>query len=240
MPDSSPGVTVTQISVSGERHVGAIIDAVIDAYPRPGDLEERFAALNGQKVTFMRHGENMLGARLITSEQATLFKDGTAWLPKGKRNRGFGVPFSKVLDVVVGYNQESVLAARLKAVRDTFPETEELTKERLVEAALSQLALGREGNQPIGVFGRFQLPGMPVVHDAVWLIYEYAAEDDIADGVLYVRPEAGFSEKGSAYGRDLLRFGGEIIGLPDISFTEAIDMTDWDHERILARVRGVL
>jgi hypothetical protein len=58
------------------------------------------------------------------------------------------------------------------------------------------------------------------------------------EGVLFLRPEHGFSEHGSVFGRYLLRCGGEIIGTPVVSFADAIALTNQDYDAALALVTG--
>lgn len=89
----------------------------------------------------------------------------------------------------------------------------------------------------MAVFGRWHLPDA-VSTDAVWLLSDYAPDDKIVGGVLFVRPEVGVSEHGSLYLADLLAVGGEIVGAAVVSFAQALDMTDWDHDDVLALVRG--
>lgn len=229
-PGNIPGITVTTVSISGERHAACIVEAVAAAYPRLPDPGAAMAALDGQKVTVLRCGRNMFGAGAIVTEEGTLFKDGTALLPKGKRRNGFRLSPDDVLDVVPGYDH-ATLAARVAAVRAQFPEVRELTRERV--AALPE----ESADCTLAVFGRWRLPDA-VGTDAVWLLSNYLAEDEIVEGVLFVRPEVGVSEHGSIYLADLLAVGGEIVGAPVVSYAQALDMTRWDHDAVLALVRG--
>lgn len=66
----------------------------------------------------------------------------------------------------------------------------------------------------------------------------YDPVDDIVEGVLFLRPEYGFSENGSVFGRYLLRCGGEIVGAPVVSFADAVALTNQDYEAALALVTG--
>lgn len=224
------------VMLSGERYAGAIVDAVIAAYPKP---EIDWASLIGEKVTFMRSGENMMGARLISADEGTLFPTRhaecvAACLPKGKRSKGFGLRAEDVLDLVKGYNGQAELTRRVQDVRARFPEVKALTQERL-DALPS-----RSNDCTLGVFGTLHMPDGAICTDAVWLLDSYlnGEGNDIVEGVLYVRPDVGISEHGSVYGRDLLRFGGEIIDLPPTTLAQALAMTDWDHDDLLAYILG--
>jgi len=224
-----PGVSVTRVSISGDRHAACIVEAVVAAYPRLDDSGAGLRALDGQKVTVLRYGENMLGAGMIFTEEGTLFNGGAALLPKGKRRNGHRLGADSVLDVVPGYNHGS-LATRVAAVRAQFPEVRELTKERVaalpVESAECSLA----------VFGRWRMPH-GVGHNAVWLLNDFLS-DEIVEGVLFVPPHIGVSEHGSIYLADLLAVGGEIVDAPVVRYAKAVEMTNWDHDDVLALVRG--
>lgn len=225
-----PGVSVTRVSISGERHAACIVEAVAAAYPRLDDPAAALRALDGQKVTVLRYGENMLGAAMIFTEEGTLFNGGGALLPKGKRRNGHRLGPDSVLDVVPGYNH-AALATRVAAVRAQFPQVRELTKERV--AALP----GGSADCTLAVFGRWRMPHA-VGHDAVWLLSGFLTDDEIVDGVLFVRPHVGVSEHGSIYLADLLAVGGEIVDAPVVSYAKAVEMTNWDHDAVLALLRG--
>lgn len=129
-PRSVPGASVTRISVSGQRHAACIVDAVATAYPRVDDPTAALRALDGQKVSVLRRGQNMLGAAMIFTEEGTLFNGGAALLPKGKRRNGRRLNAETVLDVIPGYHH-ATLAARVATMRSQFPEVRELTAERV-------------------------------------------------------------------------------------------------------------
>ncbi|MDP9403825.1 MAG: hypothetical protein M3P85_10990 [Actinomycetota bacterium] len=172
----------------------------------------------------------MLDAGMILTEEGTLFNDGIALLPKGKRRNGHRLSADSVLDVIPGYDHAS-LAARVAAVRAQFPEVRELTSERVAALPVDS------ADCTLAVFGRWRMPDV-VGTDAVWLLSGFLPDDEIVEGVLFVRPDVGVSEHGSIYLADLLAVGGEIVGAPVVSYAKALEMTDWDHDAVLALVRG--
>ena len=87
------------------------------------------------------------------------------------------------------------------------------------------------------MFGTHRMPDGPAPA-SVWLIESYLAEDDIVQGVLIIRPEHGFSENGSVYGKDLIGMGGEVVDFAGVSFRDALALCDKDHEEALALIRG--
>jgi hypothetical protein len=227
-PGSSPGITVTSFSLSGEPHANTIVKAVIDEYPRP-DVD--WESLNGQKVTLLLSSGGAFGAASIFTQEATLFRGsrgGVAYLPKGKRSKGFVLQPDRVLDYVPGYNGVEALRAKVAAVRAKFPVLAPLTQERLEQ-------LPEEGRVcTLAVFGTFRLDD--TTHKALWLIHSYDSENDIAEGVLFVPPNVGVSEYGSQYGKHLLGFGGEVVGFTPVSFADALAWTDRDHDDVIADV----
>ncbi len=168
-PGNVPGITVTRISVSGERHAACIVEAVAGAYPRLDDPAAALRALDGQKVTVLRYGENMLGAGMIFTEEGTLFNGGIALLPKGKRRNGHRLSADSVLDVVPGYDH-AALAARVAAVRAQFPEVRELTNERVAALPVDS------AHCTLAVFGRWRMPDV-VGTDAVWLLSGFLPDE---------------------------------------------------------------
>lgn len=222
------GFTVTSFMLSGSPHKAAIVKAVNEVYPRP---TVDWASLITRKVTLLLGGENVVGANSINIEEATLYPSnsgGIAYLPKGKRTKGFKLNPDRVLDYVEGYNGQAELIRRVEEITAKLPRLTELTQERLNSLS------GRGNTCTLAVFGHFRLDNPS--EQALWLIHSYIKEDDIAEGVLIVPAFAGFSENGSSFGKDLLRVGGEIVGFQPVSFKEAISWTDWDHADVLAEV----
>lgn len=233
--DISRGYTVESFCLSGEGFQRRIVDAVNSAYPRPENLAETLADLDGKPVTVLRGGSSAFGATSISAWEGKLFKGGTSILPKGKRKNGYKLDADKVLDVIPGYGHVDELQTRLDAVRAKFPQVQELTSERLAELPDET----DDGTRPpctLAVFGRVELPGQPPCLDAVWLIHTYIADADIAEGVLYLRPESGFSEHGSIYGKQLQDFGGEILNFAEVTLADALDLIDVDHDEVLQRI----
>lgn len=234
-PSSTPGITVTRFSIGGEPHAAAIVNAVAGAYPR---VEVDWPSLIGKKVTFLRAGQGTYGASSIVAEEGTVFETSrsdciVAILPKGKRTNGHGITASmNILDCIDGYNTAE-LERRVQEVRARFPQLKKLTQERL------NALPSRSNTCSLAVFGTHRMPDTTAT-DAVWLLHSYqnGSGDDIVEGVLFVRPDVGFSEHGSVYGQDLLRFGGEIVDAPEVTLAQAMAMTDWDHDDVLAHILG--
>lgn len=234
-PSNTPGITVTRISIGGEAHAAAIVNAVANAYPR---VEVDWPSLIGKKVTYLRAASGTYGATSIIAEEGTVFETSrsdciVAILPKGKRTNGHGITASmNILDCIDGY-KTAELERRVQEVRARFPQLKKLTQERL------NALPSRSNICSLAVFGTHRMPDATAT-DAVWLLHSYqnGDGDDIVEGVLFVRPDVGFSEHGSVYGRDLLRFGGEIIDAPEVTLAQAMAMTDWDHDDVLAHILG--
>jgi hypothetical protein len=152
------GATVVKrISICGDRHLSALISAVVDRYPVPetaaafgmmgpvlddvpigvDEVIEALAADGKEhKVTFIKAGENMLGASLLTAIEGRLFPTThpeciAAYFPKGATRKGYGIRRGSVLDIVPGYDTHT-LKARVDAVLDGLPKLAELTKDDLV------------------------------------------------------------------------------------------------------------
>lgn len=245
---SSSGFAVTRFSPSGSNHLKAVVDAVIDSYHDVTGVAEisqdRLVELAraDAKLTLAMTGGNMLGSPLVYAVEASLrmVGDRLVMMPKGARSKGFYLKGDKVLDAVEGYGKVGVLQDRIDLVRATLPELVALTKADL-EAVTGKV--DEDGGSPpvvLAVVGTWRMPDgdSPA---AVWLISEYDADDDIADGVLLVKESDGFSEHGSVYGEQLLsgRFG-KVAGFAGMSFKEALALTNGDHADGLAAVRGLV
>lgn len=233
------GFKVTRISIGGDRHVMAILGAVIHQYnflvERERPSEETLRTLIGSKVTLLRTGENMFGGGLLVAQEGKLFEtaSGLGILPKGARSKGFRVDPNLVLDVFWGYDTASAIEL-VGRVRAHFPKVRALTQERLEEMPSSSETLG------LCLFGTYRMPDGQQT-DAICLWGEYDKENDIVDtGVVLLRPHVGVSEHGSAYGRDLLHTHvlGEVVGYSPISFGEAIALCDLPFNEAYERVLG--
>jgi hypothetical protein len=223
------GFTVERYSLSGEPHANAIVNAVTETYERPGTID--WESLVGKPITFLRETQGMVGAVSIYAEEAKIFKGQSgnlAFLPKGKRSKGFRLDPDKILDVVEGYGGTSLLRTRVEAAQAQLPTLRPLTKERLLELPRSSQTCS------MAVMGNWGIDAK--TYTAIWFLSEYDPDDDIVDGVLCVHPLTGTSEHGSVYGRDLLRVGGEIVDFEPITYKEAIDRTNWEHFEVLADV----
>lgn len=222
-------------SLSGERHATALVDAVVAAYPRPSmagtlAMDGTLAGFAGTKVTLLMHADMEMGAKAIIAFEGSLFDHGTAFMPKGNRRKGIRLDAAKVLDVTPGYGKTPLMAKRLETCRARFPKLAALTQERLGQLPTAGSVCS------LGVFGTWRLPDNPDA-DVVYLACEYDKANDIVEGVLFYR--SGYSESGSCYGRDLLTVGGEIVDLPaGVTLGDALAMIDWDHDDVLAFVRG--
>lgn len=214
----------------GDPHTRAILDAVVDRYNavtgRPRPTEEDLYDLIGQKVTLVQSGENYIGGRLLNAQEGKLFTGtrGYGILPKGARSKGFVVRPEKVVDVLPGYATDE--AVKLVAeVRAKLPVLKPLTQERLDELPYSSQTLS------LCLFGGYATPE-GVQPDAIYLASGYyGQEDDIVEGVVLLRPEYGFSEHGSIYGKQLLGLPmGEVVGFQPISFAEGIKLCDVDYD----------
>ncbi len=228
--ESGSGFTVMRISIGGEPHGRAIVDAVNAAYPR---IEDPTAALDaigeGGKFTVIRGGENQFGASGISADEGKLFRsrqsDDWAYLPKGKRTQGYRIEPAKVLDVLPGWDIPGA-GRRVADVRATFPQVRELTAERLRELHSNCNTCS------IAVFGTLRFgQGVP---GAIWLLHEGMASEDIVEGYLFVPPNAeACSEHGSAYGRDLINMGGEVM---DFAPMHMKDVCDMEYADVLAAI----
>jgi hypothetical protein len=255
------GATVVKrISICGDRHLSALISAVVDRYPVPTnagqfgfgeevpiDVDDMVAALarDGAKVTFIKAGENMLGASLLTAIEGRLFESTrsdciAAYIPKGAQRKGFGIRPGSVLDIVPG------LQERVNAVLAGLPKLAELTKDDLAALPRESECVDDAGETTSGergcglaVFGKWTIGGGEGDLDCVYLVESYEPDDDIAYGVLFAPPGMLTSEWGSCYGRQLLAMGGKVTGFKGMSFKEAIERTgeaDGGHAGVLQLV----
>jgi hypothetical protein len=232
------GFRVTRIHFGGDRHVMAILGAVVERYnvlsERPRPNEDDLKLLIGSKVTLIRTGENMLGSNMLVAQEGKLFEGsgGMGILPKGARSKGFRVQPEYVLDVLPGYDtaQAEELVGK---VRSHFPQVQALTQERLAELPTNSETLG------LCMFGTYRMPWGSQT-DALYLASEYFPTDDIVQGIVLLRGENGVSEHGSVYGQDLLRTHvfGEVVGYEPITFGEGIALCDLPFDAAYERLLG--
>jgi hypothetical protein len=232
------GFRVTRISFGGDRHVMAILGAVIEQYnflaQRERPSEEDLYSMVGSRVTLIRTGENMLGGGLLVAQEGKLFAgaSGLGILPKGARKNGWRVKPHTVLDVLPGYDTDGAveLAGR---VREHFPKLKPFDRTRLEELPSNSETLS------LCLFGTYQMPDSAQV-DALYLASEYDRVDDIVEGVVLLRPQNGVSEHGSRYGDQLLHHDvlGEVVGFEPISFAEGIHLCNLDFEEAYEQVIG--
>lgn len=232
-------VGMVSTNLAGDPDQAAIVTAVVTDYHqrsgRPEVTDEAVEALVDQQMTLTLVTTGAFGASSIWAIEATIKRaaaDGLAILPKGRRTRGYRLDPAKVLDLERGFGGIEVLRRRVEQVRAAFPQVKPLTKERLGE-----LPDDRTDQIAMAVFGTHRMPDGPAP-GCLWLVESYEPADDIVDGVLIIRPEHGFSEHGSTYGKDLLRAGGEVVGFQPMTFGQALDLCDQDYEQALAAVRG--
>ena len=233
----SSGSVVRSFNIGGDRHVMAILAAVVDRYnvlsERERPTEEMLYDLVDHKVTLIQHGENMLGGGLLVAQEGKLFigSSGFGILPKGARRHGFRVRPENVLDLFPGYSTAAAVEMVAK-VRSHFPILKPLTLERLKELPTNSETLS------LCMFGSYQMPDSTQA-DALYLASEYWPNDDILEGVVLLRPETGISENGSAYGRQFLNgLFGEVEGFEPISFAEGLHLCNLDFEEAYEQVLG--
>jgi hypothetical protein len=235
--------SVTEYSPAGEPPTLAIVDAAIACYhevtgrphPTRGDLHALARSQDrGAPVTLLCEGENMFGAPFIQAVEGRLFlglNDQLGLLAKGARTQGVAISADSILDLEVEYGATQAMRTRVEAVRSTLPQLRELTRQDL-------LTLPMRASDPapiaLAVFGTWQSPDV-LSPGAIWLLHSYDPDDDIADGVLLLRPEHGHSEHGSVPGRTLPGFGGRILNPPTLTLETAMDLTDLPYAQALAR-----
>lgn len=227
----------TSFMLNGESHAAAIVDAVAAMYPdfahRPEVTDETLTtmATTRAKVSILKIGESMMGAKMIVAAAGTLFSGsrGIGILPKGSRKNGYRVEADKLLDIEPGYDGIHTLTARVAAVQARFPQTRPLTKEDL--NALPD----RGDNCRFAVFGTLRLPDFSVP-GCIWFLHSYMKEDDIAEGAI-IGPPPCESEHGSVLGQQLMRAGGAVVKAIDIPFKTVLDLTRADYEDTLKLVQ---
>lgn len=232
------GGRVTSFTIGGDRHVMAILAAVIDRYNevtgRPRPTEKELFDLVGQKVTLIQAGQNMLGGGILAAQEGKLFtssRGGYGILPKGARKKGYRVKPEETLDVLMGYSTAEAVEL-VQRVRSRFPQLKALTQDRLKELPTNSETLS------LCMFGSYRMPDATQT-DALYLASEYWPQEDIIEGVVLLRPSVGVSENGSAYGRQFVNgLFGEVVGFEPISFAEGIHLCNLDFEEAYEQVIG--
>jgi hypothetical protein len=227
--------------LSGERDQAALVAAVVENYHRLTgepklDVDAVLAERIGQRVTLILAGETMFGGGVIAACEGTLFRGqrGIGLLPKGARTKGKLVSPEKVLDVLAGWVGPTAKGL-IDQARAHYPQLEPLTQEHF--AALPAAS----HDCSLAIFGHWPMPDCHS-YDAIWLLGEYDSANDIADcAVLLLRPEHGFSEHGSVFGRQLLNLNvGVVTGFKPIPFAEALTLCDREYDEaaraVFARV----
>lgn len=231
MDDSVPGVRSFTISVQGDGHCQAIVNAVVGHYNRITGREhpeyQDLLRLMGEKVTLIMCGETMFGAGLVKAQEGTIFAGSApetiGLLPKRSRRNGFRVNPERVLDVFPGYCTAKA-QEMVDRVRSYFPAVTEIDRARLEQ--LPEYDGERDQEITLCAFGTWNMPDGAAT-DAIQLIATYDREDDICDGgCLLIRPEIGFSEHGSCYGRQITSSFGEVVGFQPITFARALELCD--------------
>lgn len=232
---------VTRVTLNGEPYMNGVIDAVIADYneitgtPRPQTDDFNV----GDKVSILVASQGNFGHRAICTQPGTVFagQRGLGLLPKGSRRNGLSLASmldgGRVLDVAPTYKGEAVLAEKVATVRRHFPETQALTQSLLKD-------LPTRGNKiRLVLFGTYPFMGQQAV-GCLWLCHSYMSDADILESVLIIRPEFGESEHGSAYGQDMLnmRSIGAVVNPPEMTFAEALELTNVDYGEALARIVG--
>jgi hypothetical protein len=238
---TGPGACVVTFDPAGEPHATAMVEAVIAFYPdataRPAPGPQDLAAYFGTKVTLLRHGKSLFGAQSLTIEEGTLIPATSnaspdpvrvGLRPKGGHGRAFVLACADILDVQPGYGHAGLMRERIAHVRDRLPRLKPLTGKHLAHLPSPEVSeeLAEAGKPvPIGLalMGTWRM-GDITSPAAVWLIHSYDPGHDIAEGYLLISEAHGYSEHGSVYGRDLLRFGGRIIDPPQLVFDDAFTL----------------
>jgi hypothetical protein len=233
-----------RISVSGEKHLAAVVNAVVANYEkwtgRQTPTAEQLDELTGFKVTVLVSGENAFGGGQVKAEEGRIFRGtrGIAILPKGKTKNGHTL--ANVLDVFEGYGHTGDLGELVEQAKSHVPKLKPLTRERFAELPRPDLSTDQSPPCTLAVYGSYPTP-VGIAPASLFVFTEYEPEDDIVDGMLYVSPEYGTSEHGSQYGSQMLSMNvGEVVDFEPISFREAIKLDD-DYDESIARVlRGAL
>ena len=212
--EEKDGYSVQSFNATGEPDRNAFVDLVAACLR---DLPA--GIVYDEPVTFLRYGHTMFGASQIVIEEGRFFdRSGRiAFLPKGRRNRGFSLKQSDILAVRRGFNQGDALRAVVDDLTRVLPEVTPLTQDDLnaLPTRGGTCTLAAAGTSP---FFSTRVPG-------VWLLHSYLPEADIAEGVFVVADGFGaVTEHGSVYGRDLLRQFAKA-GPIAVPLAEALDFT---------------
>jgi hypothetical protein len=209
------GFTVTEYLATGDDNRNALVETVAALFR---DLPPNL--VYDTPITILQYGRTMFGVPLIDVAEGRLFaRDGyVAFLPKGKRTKGYRLKTENILAVARGFGHGDRLKQQVTRYADALPLAGPLTQEHLnaLPSRGHTCTLAAVGTSP---FYDGPLPG-------IWLLHSYLAEADIAEGVFVVPDGYGaVTEHGSVYGRDLLRRFAKVEGSISVPLSDALDYT---------------
>jgi hypothetical protein len=236
-PDRRPRA-VNSYHLRGEPTARAIVEAVAADYrttnhpsaPETVDL----TPFVGHHVTVLVTTRNAFGAPAIATAEGRLTssrRNAFGLVRRGRSGKEIQLDPLGVLDIEIGHRDTGVFAARVQTTRRRYPRRlEPVTRDHL-------LALPEQAPDPARIalvlFGTWPTPE-GASPGALWLLHSYLRDDDIAEGVLLLRPEHGYSEHGSAYGRHLLSLNaGVVCDPPALTLDDALDLTSQPYEDAL-------
>jgi len=230
--------SVVGYDLGGEPYARAIIAAVAADYhgitARPDPTGQDLLALVQRDVTLTVLTENGFGALSIEAIQGRVSRsehDQFVLLDEESHDVRQVLNPDRVLDVEPGYGHLEMMCQRVKQVLASLPAVDELTEDHLL--ALPQRS-PREAQIGVFAFGTWRAdPGSSP--GAIWMLHSYDRDDDIAVGLLILRPWDGVRQHGPVYGRRLLADAGRIINPPSASLTTARDLCDLPYHEALAR-----
>lgn len=211
---------ITRTSFGTQTSANAVIGATIERIRSQlgAPTAEELAALDGERVTLMCAGSNMLGARAVFARPGTLVNGGAAIIPKGRRTRGYRINAPELLAVTRGYDHTPLAEIyerySLGAAADVDTSVFAKLPNRGNTCSVAVVAT-------LGVDGR-SVPG------CLWLCHSYIADEDIVEGMLVVPETSGLvSEYGSVFGKDLASRTAAVLtdALP-VPFADAINFDD--------------
>lgn len=210
------GVHFEQYAATGESHRNALTNLVVALL-----RDESRNIPTEQAVTILRAGTTLFGVPVIQSDEGRFYErhDGyLAFLPKGKRTRGYRVARKDVLAVRDGFNRHDEVTAVVTDLVATLPTLETLTEDdlRTLPTRGSTCSVAALGTSP---FYDGPLPG-------IWLLHSYLPDAQIAEGVFVVADGFGaVTEHGSAYTADLCRRFGKVTVPVAVPVAEALNLT---------------
>lgn len=209
------GLTVTEYLATGDEDRNVLVDTVAALFR---DLPPNL--VYDEPVTILQYGRTMFGAPLIDVAEGRLFRrDGyVAFLPKGKRTKGYRLKSENILALTRGFGHGDRLKEHVDSYVNALPFAGPLTQEHL------NALPNRGGTCTLAAVGTSQFFDGPL--PGIWLLHSYLAEADIAEGVFVVPDGYGaVTEHGSIYGRDLLRRFAKVEGTISVPISDALDYT---------------